>query len=398
MKLKRFVISISILMVFVYFLMPINMADAEAAKVLDFTEYKAVKEIGRQQGISFSDSTKEEKFYRSFVQKHKGNVTYVDFKKNGIKSVTKVGSKLKFLFKASAIGAVAGLLIDFASSLESDPYVTYPDVSDFPADNIIGYSNVYIDTTGNPIRYSTYYERYYYDDALILRYFNAINGTWQSRSTYADSQVSSVSLSLGDVFTNSNGTYQYVNVNSTSLMGSARNYPVAVPVGSIEGNSSIVTRGTEITDITVPNEVTEPSEDVGIDVDVSNDPNPTWDGQPITEGAPETPPVGEPGLDLSVPSEPTLNFDPLKVNIGSITNKFPFSIPWDLKRQLDVFNVQPDAPSFTLNFSKFPGVNSNLTYDLSFEKFNAIANIIRWFTTILVDIGFILMIRRLMPE
>ena len=105
--------------------------------------------------------------------------------------------------------------------------------------------------------------------------------------------------------------------------------------------------------------------------------------------------------DYTPPTTGSLNWGPLLMAGQLLKEKFPFSIPWDLKNQLNVFNVQPQAPIVDVNIPNFiqlGGVTIPLHFTLDLTQFDTIALITRWFVTLLVDIGFILMIRRLMPE
>jgi hypothetical protein len=104
---------------------------------------------------------------------------------------------------------------------------------------------------------------------------------------------------------------------------------------------------------------------------------------------------------VSVPKNVELDFGPLIVAGDAFTRRFPFSIPWDVKRQLDVFNVSPQAPKFVINKPNFIVLSGHsiplrLTIDLS--PFDFIASLIRWFGVISFDIGVILSMRRFMPE
>lgn len=72
----------------------------------------------------------------------------------------------------------------------------------------------------------------------------------------------------------------------------------------------------------------------------------------------------------------SLDFSPLYAT--GITDKFPFSLPWDFGRLLDCFNLEPTAPVF-----KVPIVSETITIDLS--EFDEWANIVRFF----VFIGFL---------
>jgi hypothetical protein len=95
-----------------------------------------------------------------------------------------------------------------------------------------------------------------------------------------------------------------------------------------------------------------------------------------------------------------INWEPLRLAAGALTRKFPFSLPWDLKRQLDVFDVAPQAPKFvvdkTLMVLAGHTIPLKMTIDLS--HFDLVAAITRWFLVIAFDVGVILSMRRFMPE
>lgn len=107
-------------------------------------------------------------------------------------------------------------------------------------------------------------------------------------------------------------------------------------------------------------------------------------------------------LDIaSVPKSVEFDFGPLMVAGNAFTRKFPFSVPWDVKRQLDVFNVSPQAPKFVINKPNFivlSGYSIPLRLTIDLAQFDFIASLIRWFGVIAFDIGVILAMRRFMPE
>lgn len=100
----------------------------------------------------------------------------------------------------------------------------------------------------------------------------------------------------------------------------------------------------------------------------------------------------------STPSD-KLNFEPLKLAVGLFTTKFPFSIPWDIKNQLSVFDVQPQTPVLKVN-EVIPLFNTkmNLKFNIDFSLFNPIIPIVRWFLIIIFDLGLILSLRKFLPE
>lgn len=102
---------------------------------------------------------------------------------------------------------------------------------------------------------------------------------------------------------------------------------------------------------------------------------------------------------LTNTSTESINWEPLKVAGMDFTRKFPFSIPWDVARQLSVFDVSPKTPvwSFdkTFYFNDYP---IRMNFDLDFSMFDGLAVVVRWILLIMFDIGLALGIRKLMPE
>lgn len=91
-----------------------------------------------------------------------------------------------------------------------------------------------------------------------------------------------------------------------------------------------------------------------------------------TEAPPETLP--EQPSEPTQPSEPEspvtyepLNLEPLKLAVSSITNKFPFSLPWDFVYLVGLMNSEPVAPVFVLDL---PDPLGRLVLDFSiFDDF-----------------------------
>jgi hypothetical protein len=80
-------------------------------------------------------------------------------------------------------------------------------------------------------------------------------------------------------------------------------------------------------------------------------------------------------------------------NISIATDKFPFSIPWDLKRVLSVFDVPVQSPSFKIAFPNFKGGVSEYTVDFTWLD-NYIV-IVRTLEVIAFDFLLIFVARRL---
>lgn len=118
--------------------------------------------------------------------------------------------------------------------------------------------------------------------------------------------------------------------------------------------------------------VANPSLDIGNSVAIPN------------TGVIDKPATGEVDKPIDKPVFPmfpsfgdTLDFKPMEMT--GISEKFPFSLPWDVKRLVSMFDVEPKAPIFKVKI-----VSEEIKLDLSmFDKW---ANITRFF----VLIGFIL--------
>lgn len=92
-------------------------------------------------------------------------------------------------------------------------------------------------------------------------------------------------------------------------------------------------------------------------------------------------------ISIFIPEEfNALDFTPLQ-NIG-LADKFPFSLPWDLKNSVVALSATPEAPQFEV-----PIVTEIINLD--FSEFESWASIIRVFTTLIFVIALIILTRRL---
>lgn len=131
--------------------------------------------------------------------------------------------------------------------------------------------------------------------------------------------------------------------------------------------------------VTLPN-VNNPSLEVGDSISIPNEGvvNPPLD-----------PPL-DPPIDGVFPTFPSfgdsLDFSPLYLT--GVTEKFPFSLPWDIGRILDRFDVSPKAPVF-----KVPIVSE--TIEIDFTVFEEWVFIFRFFILMAFVIGLIYISTRL---
>lgn len=83
---------------------------------------------------------------------------------------------------------------------------------------------------------------------------------------------------------------------------------------------------------------------------------------------------------------PQIDFSPI-TNI-SISDKFPFSIPWDLRDSVEMLASEGKAPKWDV-----PIVTETITIDMA--EFEQIASIMRVFNTLLFIVALIMLTRRL---
>ena len=111
---------------------------------------------------------------------------------------------------------------------------------------------------------------------------------------------------------------------------------------------------------------------------------------------PSIPDVDDPSIpeigDIPVPK---LDLTPLMNNMGDLTERFPFSLPWDLQRIAKSFSGETRAYSVKAPIIKFKLVNQEMTLD--FTRFEPIAMIFRGFIFTEVAIGLIYVLRRVKP-
>lgn len=155
-----------------------------------------------------------------------------------------------------------------------------------------------------------------------------------------------------------------------------------------------------------PSDVSNPTYDLwtpGLDVSIPEISNPSLEytpdkstdtpGDDVTTDTPTT----NPGFpDFGDIPKVDLDLTPLRNGLGKLTERFPFSLPWDLQRIAQSFGGQPNA----LAIGQAPVVNMNFNGHkliLDFAKFEPVAMIIRGFIFTEVAIGLIFVLRKLKP-
>lgn len=115
----------------------------------------------------------------------------------------------------------------------------------------------------------------------------------------------------------------------------------------------------------------------------------------------ETKPETKPGDGTLKNPTKKLVWTPLMMAGNAMTTKFPFSLPWDLIKQLKIFDVSPQAPKIEVNvpdYLQIDGLSIPFAFTLDLSMFDKVAAMVRWFNIIIWDIALVLVLRKLLPE
>ncbi|KAB7663025.1 hypothetical protein [Bacillus sp. B1-b2] len=123
----------------------------------------------------------------------------------------------------------------------------------------------------------------------------------------------------------------------------------------------------------------------------------------VIVGNPTIPGGGTGEGDGGSTSKPKLNMTPLTIALGTIKDKFPFSIPWDFQRMLERFNLDPKTPIFKIGSKEnieLGGITIPVDYDfdINFSFFDPVAKIARWGLILAFDIWLVFALRRMTPD
>ena len=94
-----------------------------------------------------------------------------------------------------------------------------------------------------------------------------------------------------------------------------------------------------------------------------------------------------------IPTEGSFTWTKLSIPMVGLTDKFPFSIPFDLRDALVGLSATPEVPILSQNLTLAGIDGGDLTLD--FTPFQPLANIIKWGLLLLFNIGLILTTRRI---
>lgn len=129
------------------------------------------------------------------------------------------------------------------------------------------------------------------------------------------------------------------------------------------------------------------NEEGKIEIEYGYSPEPEPDPEPDPEPEPEPEPDPEPEPNpYEIPNDDiNINWDPL-FNIN-IKDKFPFSLPWDIKKVVEMFIAEREAPVWELPLK-------DETIVIDFNNFEELARITRLFNTIIFVVILIILTRR----
>lgn len=96
--------------------------------------------------------------------------------------------------------------------------------------------------------------------------------------------------------------------------------------------------------------------------------------------------------DTLPPALPTSeNPKKMKIPANNLSNKFPFSIPFDLYHAIKILAAPPEAPKFTVHFGK-------ASYVMDMSIFDPVATVARWGLSLLFLLGLIVLTDRVIKH
>ena len=96
--------------------------------------------------------------------------------------------------------------------------------------------------------------------------------------------------------------------------------------------------------------------------------------------------------DTLPPTIPTAqNPKKMKIPANNLSNKFPFSIPFDLYHAIKILAAPPEAPKFTVHFGK-------ASYVMDMAMFDPVATVVRWGLSLLFLLSLIILTCRVIKH
>ncbi|WP_103110940.1 hypothetical protein [Brevibacillus reuszeri] len=366
--------------------------------------------IAIRSGIQFASKEAAKTVLKGFVQRQGVSmVTKLDgIAKTAVKSID---SKWVRYSIAGALGLEIGNdLANYIDELNAT-VDTMPDGT-VPVNVPVSYGDAYWGSTSGNGWYIELYglrtiDGKYVADGVTVNYYNAAQSAWMSKSSTAvkgiagtyEVQVGTYSAGIQHFIV------RYLYYMTMSYKTLDMGVPLTAPIGTVATGDTVL-----VNEYYPKGKVTTKNPPVVLPFPTTGDmpmvipsdyviSDPTVLDKDIDVPVDPTVPPGTTNPPWELPKTATINMEPLKLAGDQLTRKFPFSIPWDIKRQLSVFNVEPQTPIIKIDKS-IPvfGSEVKLKFDINFSMFDPIAVVVRWFLILAFDIAIVLSIRRLLPE
>ena len=146
--------------------------------------------------------------------------------------------------------------------------------------------------------------------------------------------------------------------------------------------------------VTVPNPYVVPQTNPNPEPDTDPDPDPQPTAQPSSAPSiPSNPFVDPDNNPLDIPDNAVIEIETGGEGTGTHRNwhlVFPFCIPYDVITVVQLFNAEPEAPSFELPID-FGAIGGVYTFELDFSDYENLAQIVRTFEVIAFIYGLMVL-------
>ena len=92
----------------------------------------------------------------------------------------------------------------------------------------------------------------------------------------------------------------------------------------------------------------------------------------------------------------SIDFSPIKTAVMNITEKFPFSLPWDFKRALLSFSSSASSGKIPISFSS--PATGNVSFNIDLSIFDPVLNVVKKFEAFLYAVGLIYVTNKFMTS
>lgn len=358
-----------------------------------------------KQGLRFASAQAARVFFSSAVKRTPAVLSNMT---NMTRSVVTVGGGKALRYTLSGAGAAALMagMAEYAGEVQSLPYTDGVTFLDY-YDAWDGTSEYFGTSKWYAVPYSPYATDHGWQTSGInFHYIDSLDGMWKVFGlTTTNSILGSHRISL----TSLDSLNVKVVINYLTATGSWRTTERIFPLG----DATVAVGDPVVLQYPFPLDGVVVGEPRAIPIPLTGEfdiyiPLPLDTVHDVLEANPEfvDTPIDVP-IDPPVPGTPPwtnpdtarINFAPLQVAGEMLTNKFPFSIPWDIKRQLSIFDITPQTPEFDVNI-KVPifSTDYDMKFRIDFSMFDGLAAMVRWFLIIAFDVALILSLRKFFPE